>query len=226
MPTIHIVFYVWMVGINMVVIYMKSKKTYFFIILCIESVAVIVIGLFLYRYNHLKINGFKPMQIFFITLSSIILILTVIDSCRVFIKRRYIGKVLYPLKLNENTENLSRMIPSILFINVFVNLASFRSIYNLSISAVMFCLGAICITRFWYFPKSITENGLSYFGEIYNWEHIENIKMSDVDNTIEFKIADSFGILKTRNIIKLKFASNLKEELSKYIINSTKNISL
>jgi hypothetical protein len=181
-----------------------------------------MLGIFFYKLDK-RTSIFSTTQIVFIIIASIIVVLSIVDICIVLIRRKNLDKIVFKLEANDKYTKFYRMIPSVLLIFAFLNLAVSRSTYAISISFIMVSISLFSLVRGRCFPIGLSEKGLMFFGEIYNTNSITKCSIDAENNQLEFKINNSIFGSNSMNSIILKLSNvsldNLIEFLNKKKIN-------
>jgi hypothetical protein len=201
---------------------MASRNRYIVTLFISQFIVLILLGIFFYKLDK-RTSIFSTTQVVFIIIASIIVVLSIIDIFIVLIRRKNLDKVVFKLEGNDKYAKFYRIVPSILLIFAFLNLAVSRSIYVLSISFIMVSIGLFCIVRGRCFPIGLSEKGLMFFGEIYNTDSITKCFIDAENKQLEFKINNSIFGSNLMNSVILKLSNvsidNLIAFLNKKKIN-------
>jgi hypothetical protein len=204
---------------------MASKNRYIVTLFISQFIILTMLGVFFFKLNQ-RTSIFSITQIIFTTIASITILLSIIDTFIVLIRKKNLDKMVFKLEANDKYTKFYRLVPSVLLIFAFLNLAVSRSTYVLSISFIMVSIALFCTVRGKCFPIGLSEKGLMFFGEIYNTDSITKCFIDTENKQLKFEIKNSIFGSNSMNSIILKFSNVSEDNLIAFLNKKKINIEL
>ena len=97
---------------------MASKNRYIVTLFISQFIILTMLGVFFFKLNQ-RTSIFSITQIIFTTIASITILLSIIDTFIVLIRKKNLDKMVFKLEANDKYTKFYRLVPSVLLIFAF-----------------------------------------------------------------------------------------------------------